>query len=182
MKTRLILAVLLAWAAGWMQARAQETTKFRVLALAEAGGHHTAFTAAAKPWLDRCGQAAGFEVDYLQDTKPITESLLAQYRVVLQLDYVPYGWTPEAKAAFQAYIEQGKGGWVGLHHASLLGDFDGHRLWPWFWEFMGRVKFKDYSATFTSATVRVEGKSHPCLQGVPESFVIPREEWYTYDR
>jgi len=27
-----------------------------------------------------------------------------------------------------------------------------------------------------------EDKSHPCMKGVPESFVISREEWYTWDR
>jgi hypothetical protein len=38
---------------------------FKILALAEAGGHHIAFTAAAKPWLKKCGEECGFEVDYI---------------------------------------------------------------------------------------------------------------------
>jgi len=156
--------------------------KFRVLALAEAGGHHLAFTKAARPWFKRCGEENGFEVDYIADTTPITDSFLAKYQLVLQLDFVPYGWKPEAMAAFKSYIEQGKGGWVGLHHATLLGDFDGQRMWPWFSDFMGRIKFQNYIATFAAGTVRVEDKAHPCMKGVPETFVIPREEWYTYDR
>jgi len=156
--------------------------KFRVLALAEAGGHHLAFTKAARPWLRKCGDENGFAVDYLSDTAPITAAFLAKYEVVLQLDFVPYGWKPDARAAFKSYIEQGKGGWVGLHHATLLGDFGGQPMWPWFWEFMGKIKFKDYIPMFAAGTVRVEDKSHPCMKGVPESFVIPREEWYTYDR
>jgi hypothetical protein len=94
--------------------------KFRVLALAESGGHHIAFTEAARPWLKKCGEEDGFEVDYMNNTAPVTETLLARYQVVLQLDFVPYGWKPEAMAAFKSYIEQGKGGWVGLHHATLL--------------------------------------------------------------
>lgn len=156
--------------------------RFRVLALAEAGGHHLAFTEAAKPWLQQCGKENGFEVDYLSNTAPITAEYLARYRLVLQLDFVPYGWTPEARTAFKAYIEQGLGGWVGLHHATLLGDFDGQPMWSWFSEFMGGIKYRDYIATFASATVRVEDRRHPCLQGVPEAFVVPKEEWYTYDR
>src|SRR5437899_1463203 len=103
----------------------------KVLALAESGGHHVAFTAAAKPWLERCGEENGFEVDYITNTTVITEALLARYRLVLQLDFVPYGWKPEAMAAFKSYIEEGKGGWVGLHHATLLGSFDGQPMWPW---------------------------------------------------
>ena len=155
---------------------------FRVLALAEAGGHHIAFTEAARPWLKKCGEKEGFEVDYINNTAPVTEALLAKYRVVLQLDFVPYGWKPEAMAAFKAYIEHGKGGWVGLHHATLLGEFDGYPIWPWFSEFMGKIRYKNYIPKFASGTVHVEDKSHPCMKGVPESFVILREEWYTWDR
>ena len=159
-----------------------EPPKFKVLALAEAGGHHLAFTEAAKPWLKKCGEENGFEVDYIQDTTGITKAFLAKYRVVLQLDFVPYGWKPEAKAAFKAYIEEGKGGWVGLHHATLLGDFDGQPMWPWFSEFMGKIKYQNYIPTFASGTVRVEDKAHPCMKGCRRPSSIPKEEWYTYDR
>ena len=156
--------------------------RFKVLALAESGGHHVAFTTVAKPWLRKCGEENGFEVDYITNTAPITESFLARYRLVLQLDFVPYGWKLEAMSAFKDYIEKGRGGWVGLHHATLLGNFDGYPMWPWFSDFMGKLKFQNYIPNFASGTVRVEDKTHPCMKDVPESFVISREEWYTYDR
>src|SRR5262249_21550577 len=70
--------------------------RYKVLALAETGGHHLAFTVAAKPWLDKCGEENGFDVDYISDTSSITEASLARYQLVLQLDFVPYGWKPEA--------------------------------------------------------------------------------------
>lgn len=155
---------------------------FRVLALAESGGHHVAFTSAAKPWLNQCGRENGFAVDYITNTDSLTDALLSKYGLLLQLDYAPYGWKPEAMAAFKAYIELGKGGWVGLHHATLLGEFDGQPMWPWFSEFMGTIRFKSYVPGFASGTVRVEDRIHPCMKGVPESFVVDREEWYTYDR
>jgi uncharacterized protein len=174
-------------AAGFAHAQAAlpetaSTPKFRVLALAESGGHHIEFTKAAKPWLKKCGDENGFEVDYLSDTSTITQALLAKYQLVLQLDFVPYGWKPEAMAAFKAYIDEGHGGWVGLHHATLLGEFDGFPMWPWFSEFMGGIKFKNYIPNFSSGTVRVEDKTHPCMKGVPEFFTVDKEEWYTYDR
>jgi len=156
-------------------------TKFKVLALAEAGGHHVEFTKAAKPWLNKLGEENAFEVDYITNTAPITEKFLAGYQMVLQLDFVPYGWTPEAMAAFKAYIEEGRGGWVGLHHATLLGKFDGQPMWPWFSDFMGKIKFKNYIPKFSSGTVRVEDKAHPCMKDVPESFIVSKEEWYTWD-
>jgi len=155
---------------------------FRVLALAESGGHHIAFTTAARPWLKRCGEENGFQVDYLTNTISITREFLSKYRLVLQLDFVPYGWTPQAMAAFQFYIDEGRGGWVGLHHATLLGKFDGYPMWPWFSDFMGTIQFKSYIPEFTSGTVHVEDRTHPCMRDVPGAFVIPREEWYTYDR
>ncbi len=181
----LILMVALGGSAGVVEPASGQTAlapKFRVLALAETGGHHIEFTKAAMPWLKKCGEENGFEVDYIHDTTPITKAFLAKYRLVLQLDYVPYGWTPEAKQAFQDYIEQGKGGWVGLHHATLLGEFDGQPMWPWFHEFMGGIRYKNYIPNFSAGTVHVEDRTHPCMKGLPESFTIAKEEWYTYDR
>jgi hypothetical protein len=156
--------------------------RFKVLALAENGGHHVAFTAAAKPWLDQCGAENGFDVDYISDTSNISETSLAHYQLVVQLDFVPYGWKAEAMSAFKAYIEQGRGGWVGLHHATLLGEFDGYPMWPWFSDFMGQIRFKNYIPTFASGTVHVEDPHHPCMRGLPGSFPIANEEWYTFDR
>jgi len=164
------------------QASSASAPRFKVLALAETGGHHVEFTEAAKPWLKKCGEENGFEVHYITNTTSITEAFLGRYRLVLQLDFVPYGWAPEAMAAFKAYIKEGRGGWVGLHHATLLGSFDGYPMWPWFSDFMGTIKFKNYIPKFSAGTVRVEDKAHPCMKDVPETFIISREEWYTYDR
>ncbi len=161
---------------------AASQAKFRILALVEEKGNHLAFTEAAKPWLKQCGEENGFEVDYFTNTVLINESFLSNYRVVLQLDFVPYGWKPEAMAAFKAYVEQGKGGWVGLHHATLLGDFDGYPMWTWFHEFMGKIKFKNYIPKFASGKVQVEDNAHPCMKNIAQTFVVSREEWYTYDR
>jgi hypothetical protein len=168
-----------------LEVKAAEATskpKFKIIALAEAGGHHIEFTKAARRWLKACGEENGFQVDFITNTAPITSTFLAQYRLVLQLDFVPYGWTPEAMAAFKAYVEEGRGGWVGLHHATLLGNFDGQPMWPWFSDFMGGIKFKNYIPKFASATVHVEARSHPCMKSVPESFLIEKEEWYSWDR
>ena len=54
-------------------------------------------------------------------------------------------------------------------------------MWPWFHDFMGGVRFKNYIATFVSGTVNVEDKKHPSMRGVDSPFVIENEEWYTYD-
>jgi type 1 glutamine amidotransferase len=155
---------------------------FRVLALYENGGHHIEFSKRAKVWLDKLAAQKGFTIDYIQKTDNIDDALLNHYQMILQLDYVPYAWPDKAMAAFEKYIDQGKGGWVGFHHATLLGDFDGFHEWQWFSNFMGGINYKNYIATFAKGTVNVEDKKHPVMLGVPASFLIQQEEWYTYDK
>ncbi|CAN5448523.1 hypothetical protein BH11ARM2_BH11ARM2_35100 [soil metagenome] len=157
-------------------------TPFRVLVVAESGGHHIEYSKRAAVWLDELAKEKGFIVDTIHDTNPIDEAFLEKYKLFIQLDYPPYAWKPKAVAAFERYIEQGRGGWIGFHHASLLGEFDGYPMWDWFHRFMGGIRFNDYIATFAQAEVRVEDPEHPIMEGVPASFVVEREEWYTYDQ
>jgi type 1 glutamine amidotransferase len=156
--------------------------RFRVLALYENGGHHIEYSKRARVWLDRLASDSNFRIDYVTNTDSINENFLSRYGLVIQLDYAPYAWKPEAVTAFEQYIDQGKGGWIGFHHASLLGEFDGYAMWPWFWNFMGNIRWKDYIARFASATVRVEDHLSPLMKGVPDSFRVKKEEWYTYDK
>src|SRR5258708_7581047 len=115
--------------------------KFKVIALAEAGGIHRPFVDAAKVWLDKQAADNDFSVDYIQDTDKVDDAFLSHYQLFIQLNYPPYGWTPAAVAAFTKYIEEGRGGWIGFHHATLLGEFDGYGIWPWFSKFIGGFRF-----------------------------------------
>lgn len=156
--------------------------RFNVIVLAENGGHHIAYSAAAKTWLNKLAADSNFSIQYISNTESIDETMLSHYQLFIQLDYPPYGWTSNAAKAFQQYIEKGKGGWLGFHHASLLGEFDGYPMWQWFSDFMGGIRYQDYIASFVSATVRVEDRLHPCMKDVPDSFVISKDEFYTYNK
>lgn len=156
--------------------------RFKALVLYENGGHHLAFSTAAKPWLNKLAVDSSFTIDYIENTKTINEALLKHYQVIIQLDYPPYTWSKESMKAFEKYMTNGKGGWVGLHHATLLGEFDGYPMWQWFSDFMGGIRFVDYIPTFASAKVNIEDKSHPVIKGVPSGFFVKKEEWYTYDK
>jgi len=158
-----------------------KTPSFHVIALAEHGGIHKPFVDAGKVWLGKLASENDFTVDYIEDTAKIDEVFLAKYDLFIQLNYPPYMWTDTAKAAFIKYIEQGKGGWIGFHHATLLGEFDGFPMWPWFHQFMGGIRFKNYVATFVNGTVTVEDKNHPAMKDIVSPFLIEKEEWYTYD-
>jgi len=156
--------------------------RFRVLAFAENGGHHLAYSKAARVWLDKLAADSSFKIDYVQDTHLFNDSFLAKYQLLIQLDYVPYGWKPQEMAAFKKYLDQKKGGWIGFHHATLLGDFDGYKMWSWFSDFMGEIQFKNYIADFSSGEVNVEQANHPVMKGVSRKFTIEKEEWYTYNK
>jgi type 1 glutamine amidotransferase len=156
--------------------------KFKVVAIAEKGGIHKPFVDAARVWLEREAVADGFTVDYIENTDKIDDAFLSQYAVFIQLNFPPYSWTPTAMAAFQRYVEEGRGGWIGFHHATLLGEFDGYPMWPWFSSFMGGIRFTKYIPTFATGTVSVEDPKHPVMKNLPSQFVIENEEWYTYDK
>jgi uncharacterized protein len=156
--------------------------KFNIIALAEKNSIHRPFVDAAKIWLQKQAAENNFSIEYIENTEKIDDIFLSRFQLFIQLDYPPYGWTPKAVAAFTKYIEEGRGGWIGFHHATLLGEFDGYPMWPWFSQFMGGIRFTDYIPKFATATVVVEDQSHPVMKNVPPSFVVEQEEWYTYDK
>lgn len=162
--------------------KTKDNTPFKALILTERGGQHGSFTDEAFRWLDTFSVNNNFEYVEINNTELINKEYLAQFSVVVQLDFPPYTWTDDAQSAFIEYIEQGKGGWVGFHHATLLGEFDGYSMWQWFSDFMGGIRFKNYIAPLASATVYVEDQTHPVMQGVHDSFLIPNDEWYTFDK
>lgn len=156
--------------------------KARVLVLTERGGQHGGFTDAGLKWLAAEGAKGNFSITEINNARNITEAYLSQFSLVIQLDFPPYTWPKEAEDAFVKYIEEGRGGWIGFHHATLLGEFDGYPMWQWFSDFMGGVRFKNYIAPLADGTLIVEDKQHPVMKDVPASFVVPDDEWYTYDK
>jgi len=67
-----------------------------------------------KVWLEKesdCRQLFdGLHPQHRKDRRFVSFSV----PLFIQLDYPPYAWTPTAVSAFQKYIEEGKGGWIGF--------------------------------------------------------------------
>ncbi|ADY53864.1 putative secreted glycosyl hydrolase [Pseudopedobacter saltans DSM 12145] len=156
--------------------------KFKALVLTERGGQHEGFVSAALVWLEEFSKKENFQITVINHPKEMEKVDLANYKVFIQLNYPPYNWTDKTKQAFENYIDEGHGGWVGFHHATLLGDFDGYPMWNWFSDFMGGIKFKSYIAERATGTVHVEDSKHPIMNGLPTSFDLPDDEWYTFDK
>lgn len=154
----------------------------KVLLLTERGGQHGPFTDAAIEWLKKESEAKGYTVTEINRSRPITKEFLAGYKAIIQLDYVPYGWSEVSQEAFIDYIENGKGGWVGFHHASLLGNFDGFKMWNWFSDYMGGIVYNNYIAELSSGNVTIEDTNHPVTNGVSGTFFFEDDEWYIYDK
>jgi uncharacterized protein len=161
---------------------APDSPLFHVLILAERVEPHEGFVAAALEWLDKFSKKKHFDYTIINNPDSISESFLSHFTLFIQLNFPPYRWSSQSKSAFVKYIEEGRGGWIGFHHASLLGEFDGYSMWDWYSQFMGGIRWKDYIAAKATAIVRVEDKNNPVMEGLPETFSIPDDEWYTYDK
>lgn len=172
--------IIAAAALAMMVACSPKETK--VLVLNEGGGQHGPFTEAAMEWIRAEGEKFGFTVTEIHDTELITKDYLKDFSTILQIDYPPFNWTEEASEAFIDYIENGRGGWVGLHHASLLGEFDGFGLWEWASEFLGGIVYQNYIAATCDGTIHVEDADHPVMEGVSSSWTAQSDEFYIYDR
>ncbi|MEQ9102656.1 MAG: ThuA domain-containing protein [Imperialibacter sp.] len=159
-----------------------DETQFKALVLYENSGHQREYTDAAVPWLKQLATDSSLVIDFITSTDKIDDAFLASYQLLIQLDYPPYGWKEEDAAAFVAYVEEGRGGWIGFHHATLLGEFDGYPMWQWFSDFLGGIRYKNYIASFAAAEVVVEANKHTVMTGLPGRFPIKREEWYVYDK
>src|SRR5260221_8234127 len=173
-------------------ARAQAPApRFKVLVIAEfldphnADGNeiHRPYVEAAKTWLAKLAADSNFPVSYLESPNTITDTMLSTVDVIWQMNYTPFRWNATAKAALEKYLDGGKGGWLGDHHASLYGSAVTDQTWPWFFDnLIGGINYKNYVSRFASGTVRVEDSAHPVLKDVPANFPISTEEWYIWDR
>src|SRR5271169_5037432 len=81
--------------------------RFRVVCLADPNGIHGPYVVAAKAWLNKLAADENFTIDYLDNAEKINDEFLANYQLIIQLNYPPYGWGSTATAAFEKYIEQG---------------------------------------------------------------------------
>lgn len=154
----------------------------RILILTERGGLHEGFVVAALSWLDSFATKNNLVLKVINHPKEIENDTLSNYKLFIQLNYPPYNWTTGTMKAFEKYIDEGLGSWIGFHHATLLGEFDGYTIWPWFSSFMGGIRFKNYIAKKATANVHVEAIKHPVMKHLPRVFSIPDDEWYTFDK
>ena len=135
---------------------------------------HVQFGEQTVDFFERLNYGDGYYLDIATDFTGYDYDKLKEYNVVVMANTAPD--TPEARAAFEKYMENG-GGWVGFHAAAYN---DIRTQWPWFNEFLGCGKFLCNNWPPQPALLDVEIKDHPVTKNLPESFVAPASEWYMW--
>lgn len=179
-KNLLLLAVLLSFV---LTAGAQSFKRHaHVLVLTEGQGQHKPMSDAAIQWLVDESKVLDFNLQVMRSPNYLDRpGALDEFDLIIQLDYPPFAWNEGAAHNFIEYIEKGKGAWIGFHHASLLGEFEGYKLWQWFSDFLGGIVYQNYIAPLADGQLNIEDANHPVMEGVPSSFIIEDDEWYIYD-
>ena len=156
--------------------------KFRVVALAEAGGIHRPFVDAAKVWLQKLAADRNFTVDYIENTDKIDDDFLSHYQLFIQLNYPPYGWTPKAVAPSRntSNKDEADGSVSIMQRCSAnLTEPKCGRGSPNSWEeFASPTTFR--SSQLRPSSLRTH--LHPAMKGVTGTFIVDQEEWYTWDK
>jgi type 1 glutamine amidotransferase len=160
-------------------ALAQERQRAKVLVVNVPDVNHADSGNAGATAIKELAVADRYDVDVCADYGLFTDSYLAPYDAMVWVMAAPLTWTDSTKAAFEKYVESGKG-FIGLHVAGLTGI--SKTPWPWFDTYLGSVVFKGHPPRQT-ATVKVDPAAigHPIMKGVAPSFSV-FEEWYSWNQ
>ncbi|QNI37822.1 ThuA domain-containing protein [Edaphobacter albus] len=153
-----------------------QSPKFRVLAFySDTVEHdHVEFAHQAIRFYEGAAKHDGFEFTPTNDWNDLNQKKLADYQIVLWLDDFPH--TPQQRAAFEQYMENG-GGWLGFHIAAYN---DKNTQWPWFVRFLGGGVFYGNNWPPLPATLTVDHPEHPVTRHLPANFLSPANEWYIW--
>jgi type 1 glutamine amidotransferase len=146
----------------------------KVLAFFTWGGEldHVLFAQQAMRALSAAAADGGYAFASTSDWDALNDTGLRDVRLVVWLNAMP--GTPVQREAFERYMKAG-GAWLGFHVSGF-----GNNAWPWFTEFMGGSRFSASNWPSLPARVNVDDTAHPIVKGVPQTFVAPINEWYSW--
>lgn len=178
-----ILSVLLCMLLTSPVALAQQQPKFKVVAFYTGKNDraHISFVHEANRRMPELAAQNGFAYDSTSNWDNLNAEFLSQYKVVLFLDTRPE--TPQQRAAFQRYMDNG-GGWIGFHFAAFaLTPSDYPQNWDWYHDqFLGSGQYKSNTWRPTSAILKVEDSNSPATRGLGATFNASPNEWYRWEK
>ncbi len=141
---------------------------------------HDSFVAEANEWFEAQAKENNFLYLPTHDWSKLNDAFLETVDVVLFLDTRPEA--PEQREAFEKYMENG-GAWMGFHFSafSLNGSMYGQN-WDWYHEtFLGAGQYLDNTWAPTAETIRVETHGNGATANLPDTFLSPPCEWYSWE-
>ncbi|MFD5030327.1 ThuA domain-containing protein [Streptomyces sp. NPDC058405] len=175
-----LLAVLLGLTAAPAHAAVQQPSapSFKVLAFYNGtwDDAHISFVREANEWFPRTAAANNFSYTATNNWELLSSITPQQYQVVLFLDDAPQ--TAGQRSGFERYM-RGGGAWMGFHVSAFTTSA---QSWPWYYnEFLGSGNFRSNTWGPTTATLRVEDRTHPSTTGLPATFTSSVSEWYSWN-
>ncbi len=149
---------------------------FRVLAFYSRNveSDHVEFADQAILFFAGAAQRDHFTFETTTSWDDLKAEKLKSYQVVLWLDDFPH--TETQRREFEQYMNGG-GAWLGFHIAAY-NDRDTH--WPWFVDFLGGAVFYGNNWPPLPARLMVEDRAHPVTKHLPDVYVSPANEWYSW--
>ena len=176
LRVLLLLATLLGLSVPPAHA-APAAAPFKVLALYNGtwDAAHIDFVKEANDWFPQQAAANGFTYTASNNWDLLSNGGVNGYQVVLFLDDLPQ--TAAQRTGFEQYMRSG-GAWMGFHVAAFTTEASS---WPWYHnQFLGSGNFSTNTWGPTSATLRVEDRTHASTRNLPATFTSSVSEWYSW--
>jgi uncharacterized protein len=135
---------------------------------------HVDFAQQALTFFSEAAMRDNFEFESTTNWDDLNPQRLAGIQIVMWLNNSAQ--TVPQRTAFEQYMEHG-GGWFGFHFAAY-NDTDTH--WPWFVKFLGGAVFYGNNWPPLPAMLNVDDKTSPVTRHLPEHFLFPANEWYSW--
>lgn len=150
---------------------AQRGGQFRALLFTKTAGFHHESINEGVIAVRKLAERHHFSVNWQENAGVFNDRQLENYDVVIFLNTTGDILNEEQQAAFEKFIQSGKG-FVGIHSAS-----DTEYDWDWYTKMVGHM-FKIHPQIQT-AKIRVTDRNFPGLSTIPDE-VLWTDEWYEF--
>ena len=145
--------------------------QFRVLLITETADWHHASISNGVEAINELAATHNFTVTRQQNAEKITAARLRPFDAVIFLSTTADIFDDQEQAAFENYIQSGKG-YVGIHAAS-----DTEYEWDWYTQLVGRMFY--IHPMQQTAKLKIIDHNFPGLEHFPNTLLFT-DEWYEF--
>ena len=155
-----------------------DITRPAILVFSKTSGYrHDDSIKEARALFAQMAATKGWGIFQTENGATFSPAILSRFDAVVFNNVSGDVFTPDQRAAFKAFIENG-GGFVGVHASG--GDFSYD--WKWYVNDLIGAQFKGHpmNPQFQDARVVIEDKDHPATKGLPPE-LMRKDEWYGFE-